>query len=125
MLVLLVSCSSCKKEYDYSDYTSIFKLANPTLISFTKGWCEDSGATLFFEFEIENIDYEKFSKTLKFHGYTSKQMRDGQFGSWEAFNTKEKVVYGQSRETDFGTTYYYFEASSKRLTAIARYTSGR
>jgi hypothetical protein len=129
-LAFLVAClaTSCRKNarsFDYSDYSNTFRVGKPDKERLLKAWGDDSESTRFFEFSMSAVEYSELSKLLETKGYSKSKLLDGQFGKWEALNSSGNRVFGQSKVTDFGNAYYFYEDYSSRVTAIARYTVGR
>lgn len=127
-LALCFLTSSCKRRDEnltYSDYASKFQLSVPSAKDLNFAWHDRDKSTFFFEFSIDENQYSELSKILKSNGYSEPESMDGYFGKWRVFSSPEKRVIGQSKIAQFGNTYYFYEESAGKLTAIARYTAGR
>jgi len=123
--LILPLCGCRESVLDYHRYTTVFSTDEPPASSFVHGTKEDGGDTMLFEFNMNETEYNGLAERLLARGFTAREPHDGQFGSWSAFNTPGKPVFGQSKRVSFGSTYFYFEPAHNRLTAIARYTTGR
>ena len=123
--LILPLCGCREAVLDYQRYATVFSTDEPPASSFVHGTEEDGGDTMLFEFNVNETEYNGIAERLLARGFTVREPLDGQFGSWSAFNTPGKPVFGQSKHVSFGSTYYYFEPARNRLTAIARFTTGR
>lgn len=124
-ILILPLCGCRESVLDYHRYVTVFSTDDPPASSFVHGTEEDGGVTMLFEFNMNETEYNGFAERLLTRGFTVRAPLDGQFGSWGAFNMPGKPVFGQSKRVSFGSTYFYFEPAHNRLTAIARFTSGR
>lgn len=123
--MILPLCGCQDSQLNYQRYAEVFSTNIPPASSFLHGREEDGGVTMIFEFQVNEIDYNGISEGFIARGFTDREHLDGQFGSWSAFNAPGKPVFCQSQPTSFGSTYFYFEPARNRLTAIARFTTGR
>ena len=122
--IAVLQCGCRDTPIGYGHYQAFFQTLDPPKSSFLSGIEEDGGVTVRYAFSMNETEYNGFSARLVAQGYSAKELRDGQFGSWSADNSDSKKVFGQSKDTSFGAAYFYFEPDQNRLTAIARYTNG-